>query len=101
MDTSDKPPGRLEFVFYFGVICVWVGVLAAVVIPNFRRPVENINQHPCISNLRMIDSAKQSWGLENNKGPGDVPTWADILPYLGRERETKEALKCPQAGYSR
>jgi hypothetical protein len=50
----------------------------------------------CLNNLRQIDGAKQQWALENQRQPGDVPTYSDIAPYLGR---TSYALrmKCPRA----
>ena len=102
MDASDKPAEHSDVVFCCAVVFAWVAIILTLVISNVCRPAENIHQHPCINNLRMIDGARQTWGLENNKGPGDVPTWADILPYLGRGGETndktKEALKCPQGG---
>lgn len=51
----------------------------------------------CVNNLRLIDGAKVTWALEHNKSGADVPTWADILPYLGRPGNTN-ILKCPLSG---
>ena len=36
----------------------------------------------CINNLRQIYAAKAQWALEKQKGPTDVPTVQDLLPYL-------------------
>lgn len=36
----------------------------------------------CINQLRIIDSAKQQWALENNKPANAVPTEAEIAAYL-------------------
>ncbi|HLX68964.1 MAG TPA: hypothetical protein VKV04_04980 [Verrucomicrobiae bacterium] len=36
----------------------------------------------CINNLRMIDGAKQTWALQNNKTPDAVPTPQDLIAYL-------------------
>ncbi|HSY18488.1 MAG TPA: hypothetical protein VK815_09155 [Candidatus Acidoferrales bacterium] len=33
--------------------------------------------------LRQIDSAKQQWMLEKGKTPDDIPTWNELLPYIG------------------
>lgn len=98
MNPSDGHARRSPSIFYFALVGLFAAIIWALVIPNFRRPMENRNRNSCINNLRMIDSAKQTWGLENGKGPGDVPTWADILPYLGMRDEIKEAPKCPQGG---
>jgi uncharacterized protein (TIGR03435 family) len=35
-----------------------------------------------VNNLRLIDSAKQQWALEQRKQNTDTPTWEDIRPYL-------------------
>jgi len=49
----------------------------------------------CIGHLREIDAAKQQWALENKKTANDVPTWDDIIPYLGRGAQIP---RCPQGG---
>jgi chromosome segregation ATPase len=36
----------------------------------------------CINNLRQIDGAKQQWALENKKTANDLPSAADLAPYL-------------------
>lgn len=38
----------------------------------------------CISNLRIIDSAKGQWALEQNKKRTDTPADSDLQPYIGR-----------------
>ncbi|PWU09890.1 MAG: hypothetical protein C5B50_26515 [Verrucomicrobia bacterium] len=47
----------------------------------------------CINNLRMLDGAKQQWGLEMHKNTNDVPMWQDIRRYLFHEPP-----KCPNGG---
>jgi hypothetical protein len=49
----------------------------------------------CINNLRLIDSAKQQWALEHNKGGKDTPTMEDLKPFLG---PSAPALSCPDGG---
>ena len=51
----------------------------------------------CISNLRQIEGAKQTWALENKKPRTAVPTWDDLLPYLGRGARGS-ILVCPEGG---
>lgn len=36
----------------------------------------------CIRNLQSIAAAKAAWALDNNKGPADVPTEADLVVYF-------------------
>jgi hypothetical protein len=51
----------------------------------------------CINNLRQIDAAKQEWALQVKAPSNAIPTWDNILPYLGRG--TAGALpSCPQGG---
>jgi hypothetical protein len=38
----------------------------------------------CINNLRLIDSSKQQWALEQRKQGTDTPAGSDLQPYLGR-----------------
>ena len=72
------------------------GVLAAIAIPNFVKARQTAQRNACINNLRLIDGAKQVWATENNKTPADVPSWADIKPYLGRN--AGKGLTCPKGG---
>ena len=51
----------------------------------------------CINNLRQIDGAKQTWALEMGKHVGDIPSWSDIRPYLGRGTNGP-IPKCPSGG---
>jgi hypothetical protein len=41
-----------------------------------------IAQKTCLSNLRLIDDAKQAWATENSEPDNAVPKEADLLPYL-------------------
>jgi hypothetical protein len=62
-------------------------------IPAFDRARMTSADNACINNLRQIDGAKTEWALEHHKTTNDVPTWADIQPYCGREFP-----RCPQGG---
>jgi preprotein translocase subunit SecD len=50
----------------------------------------------CINNLRLIDTAKQQWALDNKKTVADVPTGEDLAPYLANV--TTNQLICPAGG---
>jgi predicted nuclease with TOPRIM domain len=47
----------------------------------------------CISNLRLINTAKQQWAAQNNKTADAVPTMADLTPYLNNVTPI-----CPMGG---
>jgi len=54
-------------------------------------------QNACINNLRLFDSAKQQWALENRKQTTDTPTLDNLRPYLGRG-PNGEMPTCPSGG---
>jgi hypothetical protein len=54
-------------------------------------PVQQFNA--CINNLRQLDGAKQQWALENKKTRSEMPTEADLTPYLRTGMP-----KCPAGG---
>ncbi|MDB6125844.1 MAG: hypothetical protein JWQ71_4837 [Pedosphaera sp.] len=72
------------------------GLLAAVAVPNFIRARDTSQRNACLNNLRQMDAAKNMWALENKKTGQDVPTWADLKPYLSKAKGTQ--LKCPSGG---
>jgi hypothetical protein len=71
-----------------------IPLMMAIAIPNFVKARETAQMNACINNLRQIDAAKQEWALEKGKSPGDVPTVADLVPYL---KDGKFPI-CPSGG---
>ncbi len=51
----------------------------------------------CINNLRLLDSAKQQWALEQRKQVTDTPTMDDLRPYVGRGANGAVPV-CPDGG---
>jgi prepilin-type N-terminal cleavage/methylation domain-containing protein len=66
------------------IVVAIIGMLAAIAIPNFIRARTTSQQNACINNLRLIDSSKQQWALEQRKQTTDTPQSTDLQPYLGR-----------------
>lgn len=81
---------------YLGIAwaIIFIPMMMAIAIPNFVKARDTAMQNACINNLRQIDAAKQQWALENNKTGGDLPTKADLLPYLGNH----QFPVCPSGG---
>jgi hypothetical protein len=78
------------------VICLFVGFIVVIVIPNFIRATYQTAANDCISNLRQIDAAKNQWALENGKTNGIV-TENDIKPYIKLDANGNFP-KCPAGG---
>ena len=76
------------------IVVAIIGLLAAIAIPNFVRARTTSQANSCISNLRIIDSAKASWALENHKQSSDTPGDTDLQPYMGRG-SAGELPTCP------
>ncbi len=49
----------------------------------------------CVTLLKQIDGAEQTWALEHNKTTNDIPTWDDLV---GPDRYMRERPTCPQGG---
>jgi prepilin-type N-terminal cleavage/methylation domain-containing protein len=54
------------------IVVAIIGLLAAIAIPNFVKARQTAQKNACISNLRMIDGAKEQWALENRSAGGAV-----------------------------
>ena len=74
------------------IVVAIIGLLAAIAIPNFVRARTQSQKNACINNLRQIDSAVQTWALENKQPPSASPAFADISSYL------KNSTVCPEGG---
>lgn len=76
------------------IVVAIIGLLAAIAIPNFVRARTTSQQNACINNLRLIDSAKQQWALEQRQGSTATPAGTDLQPYLGHG-SAGELPSCP------
>ena len=65
------------------IVVAIIGLLAAIAIPNFVRARTTSQQNACINNLRLIDSAKQQWALEQRQNSTATMVGTDLQPYLG------------------
>ncbi|MEI9866185.1 MAG: type II secretion system protein [Limisphaerales bacterium] len=65
------------------IVVAIIGLLAAIAIPNFVKARQTAQTNACINNLRVIDSAKQQWALEQKKIGTDIPLDTEIALYFG------------------
>ena len=79
---SQRNPGftLVEILIVVGII----GLLCAIVIPNFIRARAASQQNACINNLRQISSAVQQWAMETGQAAGSPPPNlnSDLTPYI-------------------
>ena len=76
------------------IVVAIIGLLAAIAIPNFVKARTTSQQNACINNLRLIDSSKQQWALEQRQLTSSLPSGSDLQPYLGRGNNG-ELPTCP------
>ncbi|HTL71458.1 MAG TPA: prepilin-type N-terminal cleavage/methylation domain-containing protein [Candidatus Eisenbacteria bacterium] len=64
------------------IVVAIIGLLAAIAVPNFVQARNSARSSTCINNLRLIDSAKEQYAIENNIASGTATTSTDCTPYL-------------------
>ena len=85
------------------VSAIVLAALAAPFVVRYykARQLQEENEIPkrntCISNLRLIDGAKQQWALEHKKHNSDTPTMDDIRIYFGHGTNGEPPI-CPDGG---
>lgn len=59
-----------------------ISVLAGIAVPHFVRAREHAQLGAILNNLRIVESAKDQWAMENRRGTGDVPADTDLSDYM-------------------
>jgi prepilin-type N-terminal cleavage/methylation domain-containing protein len=77
----NRNPGGYTLVEIMIVVAI-IGLLAAIAVPSFFRARQRSQATTILNELRMIDSAKDQYALENNKSGTVSPGWDDLTPYL-------------------
>ena len=79
------------------IVVAFIGLLAAIAIPNFIKARTTAQSNACVNNLRQIDGAIQQWALENKQSASATVTSVNCTPYLGRGT-TGQWPTCPAGG---
>ena len=77
------------------IVVAIIGLLAAIAIPNFVKARTASQKSACISNLKQIDGAKQTWALETKKVSSDTPAKTDLY---GTDKYIRDEPSCPASG---
>jgi prepilin-type N-terminal cleavage/methylation domain-containing protein len=77
------------------IVVAIIGLLAAIAIPNLIKARETSQRNGCISNLKQIEGAKQTWAIENKKVNTDTPLSTDLY---GATVYIRDEPTCPANG---
>lgn len=61
------------------IVVTIIALLLLMAIPNFMKNRQLAQTNTCISNLRVLDTAKQLWAMETGQGDSDIPDETDII----------------------
>ena len=64
------------------IVVMVIGLLAAIVTPAFLRARKRTQASYTLEDCRIIDAAKNEFGVENAKADSYVPKVTDLRPYL-------------------
>ena len=76
------------------IVVAIIGLLATIAIPNFVKARTQARMNACITNLRNIDGAIQTWALDSKAADNAQVQYSDISGYL------KGEVVCPSGGRS-
>lgn len=76
------------------IVIAILGLLVSIAAPNFLKSRQRAQKNLCISNLRVIDHAKEQWGFEKKKAVGDRARRVEIQTYM----KGGKAPECPANG---
>ena len=75
------------------IVVAIIGLLAVIAIPNFIKARDTARKNLCINNLRLIDSAKEQWAIDNNQNLGATINSGSVDIYIRDGFPT-----CPASG---
>jgi prepilin-type N-terminal cleavage/methylation domain-containing protein len=63
-----------------------IGLLASMAIYNFVQARDHGRIKMIMTNVRVLENAKEMWAFEAKKGEGAVPVEADVTPFLKQNK---------------
>lgn len=76
------------------IVVMIIAMLIMIAVPAWMGARERSQTRACISQMREIKYAKESWAMENKKSQDTVAGWDDIKGYLKNPIEPV----CPAGG---
>ena len=78
------------------IVVLIMGVLLNMAAPGFIHARDSGQSKSCVSNLHNLNMAKEQWALQTAAAPTQVPTWANLQPYI----HSNLIPVCPTTGQS-
>jgi prepilin-type N-terminal cleavage/methylation domain-containing protein len=98
MKAGPLPSRRAFTLVEIMIVLAILGLLVAIVVPNYVRARANAQASACINNLHKLDDAVSQFALERNKKTGDSVNYPDDLtPYI-RLNHAGQIPTCPASG---
>ncbi len=69
------------------IVVAIIGLLAAIAIPSFIKSRDTTRKNTCISNMRLLDSAKEQYAIDQNQAPDATVGMTNLLVYMKGEEE--------------
>jgi hypothetical protein len=82
------------------MVLLAAGILAAILKFHAKEPMaihQENSEEICLNNMRLMQSGKMQWSLEQHKTFSESPTWDDLRSYIGRG-SNGVMPECPQHG---
>lgn len=64
------------------IVVAIIALLAAIALPSFLRARKRAQGTSTLETLRILDSAKDEYAIENGKGPSTTPLGTDLYVYV-------------------
>jgi prepilin-type N-terminal cleavage/methylation domain-containing protein len=64
------------------IVVAIIGLLAGISTPSVLKARDTSQLNAIVSNLRIIESTKDQWAIEQKQGDGAQPLDTDLAPYL-------------------
>jgi prepilin-type N-terminal cleavage/methylation domain-containing protein len=64
------------------IVVAIIALLASIAVPSFLRARKRSQATATLETIRMVDSAKDQYAIENGKGPTITPGGADLAKYV-------------------
>ena len=61
------------------IVVAIIGLLAAIAVPNFVKARETSQKNSCLANLKQIEAAISTWGIEKGHTTGDPIVGAELF----------------------
>ena len=68
------------------IVVAIIGLLAGISTPSVLKARDTSQLNAIINNLRILESTKEQWAIENKQGDGAVMVDTDLTPFLRNNR---------------